>query len=223
MRVYQIVVFAVVTGTLIPVGLHYDVHHVWNVHQMGLAFFLWLNTIICFWEICLLLKIDLIEEEYARFQKEYEGRELHRVKDYCFTKVPFTQILAPCTWSQIWSSYALFDSSYANRRSYGFFIDIGNGFTAIVPSLLFLYGMTFHFMPARVLGFVGLLSCYQMWYGTLIYYVSYVKNKRHEGKLTLANSIVVALLNGPWFTFAVWGMWAAGRLIVDESYDVFLR
>ena len=135
MRIYQIVVLAVVTGTLIPVGLHYDVHHVWNIHQLGIAFFLWLNTIICFWEICLFLKIDLIEEEYARFLKEYEGRELHRVKDYFFTKVPFTKILAPATWSQIWSSYALFDSSYANRRSYGFFIDIGNGSTPMRPEL----------------------------------------------------------------------------------------
>ena len=76
---------------------------------------------------------------------------------------------------------------------------------------------------ARVLGFIGLLSCYQMWYGTLIYYVSYVKNKRHEGKLTLANGIVVALLNSPWFTFAVWGMWAAGHMIVSDSYALFLE
>ena len=223
MRVYQLVVLAVVLGTAIPVGLHYQAHHLWNVHQIGVGFFLWLNSIICFWEICLLLKIDRIEKEYAQFKLDYEGRELDRVRDYFFSKVPLSKALSPNSWSQVWSSYALFDSSYANRRSYGFFIDIGNGFSAIIPSLLFLYGMTFHFMPARILGFIGLLSCYQMWYGTLIYYVSYLRNKRSEGKLTLVNGVVVALLNSPWFTFSIWGMWAAIQMIIDQSYAIFLR
>jgi hypothetical protein len=62
-----------------------------------------------------------------------------------------------------------------------------------------------------------------MWYGTLIYYVSYLRNKRSEGKLTVVNGVVVALLNSPWFTFSIWGMWAAIQMIIDQSYAVFLR
>jgi hypothetical protein len=36
----------------------------------------------------------------------------------------------------------VFDPSYANRESFGFFIDVGNGFSTIIPTVLFLVGMT---------------------------------------------------------------------------------
>ena len=128
MRIYQVVVGAVVVGTVTPVLLHHHVYGVWNVHQMGLAFFLWLNTIIALWEICLFLRIDRIAADYARFKIEYVGRPLDRVKDFFFTPITFAQIFSPTTWSEIWSSYALFDDSYADRKSFGYWIDVGNGF-----------------------------------------------------------------------------------------------
>ena len=104
MRIYQVVVSAVVLGTVAPVLLHHQVHGVWNVHQMGLAFFLWLNTIIALWEICLFLRIDRIEADYTRFKAQYVGRPLDRVKDFFLTKITFAQIFSPTTWSEIWSS-----------------------------------------------------------------------------------------------------------------------
>ncbi|MBN8611191.1 MAG: hypothetical protein J0L92_11430 [Deltaproteobacteria bacterium] len=221
MRIYQVVVLAVVLGTLLPVWLHHEVHGVWNVHQMGLAFFLWLNTIIALWEICLWLRIDRIEADYARFVTQYAGRPLDRVIDFFNKKITLGQIVAPTTWSEIWSSYALFDPSYADRKSFGFWIDVGNGFSTSLVSLLYLYGATYEVLPARVLGIVGLLACYQMLYGTVIYFSSFVANGRHRGHTAGNLAIFVGLSNGIWIVFPGWAMWAAYQLIESNTYDVF--
>jgi hypothetical protein len=223
MRTYQVVLLAVVLGTGAPIYLHHVEHGVTNPHQMGLAFFLWLNAIIAFWEICLFFEIDRIEKQFARFREEYAGRELDRVKDFFGAKLPIGEIFAMKTWAEVWSTYAIFDRSYADRRSYGFFIDVGNGFTTLVPSLICAYGMTYHWLPPRVMGIVTLLLCYQMWYGTLVYFISFVKNGRHRGHSLGNIALFVGLSNGIWLIFPLWGIWAAIRLIYDDSYAVFLH
>jgi hypothetical protein len=222
MRVYQVVFAAVVLGTALPIALHHSVHGVVSPHQIALAFFLWLNTIIALWEICLFLRIGLIEEQHARFVTEYKGRELARVKDFFGARISPARIFSPSTWAEIWSSYSVFDPSYADRRSFGFFIDVGNGFSTLLPSVGCLYGMTFHVMPARAMGLVLLLACYQMLYGTIVYFGSFVMNRRYVGH-TLGNlALFVGLSNGIWMTFPAWGIWAAIRLIYEDSYAVFL-
>jgi hypothetical protein len=221
MRVYQIVLVALLVGTGVPIALHDQAHGGFDLDQMGLAFFLWLNAIIALWEIALFFRIDLIEAQYARFRVEYKGRELDRVKDFFGTKVPAGKIFSPTTWAEVWSSYALFDESYANRRSFGFFIDVGNGFSTLVPTLLCLYGMTYPILPARVLGIVLLILNYQMWYGTLVYFSSYVFNRRYAGHSPGNVALFVGLSNGLWFTFPLWAMYAAIVLIYTDSYAVF--
>jgi hypothetical protein len=221
MRVYQIVLLALAVGVGVPVALHHQVHGVVSPLQIGLAFFLWLNAIIAFWEICLFLRIDLIEQQHERFIVDYAGRELDRVKEFFTTKVPLGKIFSPTTWAELWSTYSVFDESYANRKSFGFFIDVGNGFSTAVPTLLFLYGMTFELMPARVLGIVGAILFYQMWYGTLVYFGSFLFNKRYVGHTPGNLAIFVGLSNGLWFTFPVVGLWASVRMILDDNYAVF--
>jgi hypothetical protein len=221
MRVYQIVIGAITLGTAGPILLHHQVRGVWNVHQAALAFFLWLNAIIALWEICLYLRIDLIEEQHQDFIVRYKGRELDRVIDFFSVKVPLSRIFSPAVWAELWSSYSVFDPSYADRKSFGFFIDIGNGFSTLVPTLLFLYGMTYEPIPARALGIVGLLVFYQMWYGTIVYLVSYVMNKRYEGHTQRNVLLFVGLSNGLWLTFPLWGIAVAIVMIATGSYDVF--
>lgn len=222
MRIYQVVCLAVGVGTAVPVYLHHETHGVWNPTQIGVAFFLWLNAIIALWEICLFLRIDLIEKQYEDFKVRYKGRELDRVKDYFGAPVALSKLLSPTTWAEIWSSYAVFDDSYANRKSFGFFIDVGNGFSTLIPTLVCLYGMTYHFLPARLLGIVLLILNYQMWYGTLVYFGSFVFNKRYVGHTPGNLALFVGLSNGLWFTFPVWAMWAAVKMIYSDSYAVFL-
>src|SRR5882724_538559 len=151
MPVYQIVSLAIALGTGLPVYLHQRVTGAFNVNEAALAFFLWLNVVVALWEICLYLRIDLIHEQHEDFIERYRGRELDRVKDFFATRVPLSRIFSPSVWAELWSSYSVFDPSYADKKSFGFFIDIGNGFSTLMPCLLFLYGMTYEPISARAL------------------------------------------------------------------------
>jgi hypothetical protein len=221
MRIYQIVSSAVVLGTAVPISLHWRATGAFNAHQAALAFFLWLNVIIALWEICLYLRIDLIHAQHVDFIQRYRGRELERVKEFFRTNVPLARMLSPSVWAELWSSYSVFDPSYADRKSFGFFIDIGNGFSTPLPCLLFLYGMTYEPISARALGIVGLLVFYQMWYGTVVYLTSYVMNKRYIGHSFGNVALFVGLSNGLWLTFPLWGIGAAVSMIVSNTYAIF--
>jgi hypothetical protein len=223
LRVWNVVLLAVIGGTAAPIALHRHLHGVFNLHQMALAFFTWLNAIIALWEICLFLRIDLVEEQHRRFVSEYRGRELDRVREFFAAPVPIRRLFSPTLWAELWSTYSIFDDSYADRKSFGFFVDIGNGFTTLVPSLLFLYGMTLEMVPGRVLGIVGLLLFYQTWYGTIVYFSSFVLNKRYRGHTPLNLALFVGMSNGLWLTFPLWGFYAALVMIQSDSYALFLR
>ena len=212
-----------VLGTAIPVALHYATHGVFNGHQIALAFFFWLNAIIAFWEVCLFLHIDRIHGQYLDLREVYRGRELARVFDFFGSRIPFSKVFSTLTWSEIWSSYALFDESYADKKSYGFFIDIGNGVTTLLPSLLFAYGMTFEVMPARMFGIIGLIFSYQMLYGTLLYFASFVLNQRYRGHSAFNLAIFVGFSNALWTVFPVWAICVSIWMIYNDSYAIFLR
>ena len=217
MRIWLIVLLAIVAGAGVPIALHAHRYGL-NVHEAGLAFFLWLNVIIAGWELCLLARIGAIEAAHPARVARFKGRELDAVRAFFATRVPLAKILSPDTWAELWATYALFDDSYADRRSFGFAIDVGNGVTTIVPALLYLYGMTFDLLPARWLGVVGLIACYQMWYGTLIYFFTYVFNRRWRGHTRGNVALFVGLSNGLWFTFPLWGMAVAIAMIDSNSF-----
>src|SRR5262245_58857740 len=143
MRVWSVIVIALVAGASVPIALHAHVGGGFNAGQAVLAVFLWLNAIVALWEICLFLRIDLIRAQHERFVVDYRGRPMDRVRDFFMTPVPAGRLFSPSLWAELWSSYSLFDESYADKRSFGFFVDTGNGFVTLVPSLFFLYGMTF--------------------------------------------------------------------------------
>ena len=144
------------------------------------------------------------------------------MKDFFFAPVSVAKIFSPTTWSEIWSSYALFDPAYADRKSFGFWIDTGNGISTSIVSLLCLYGMTLHELPPRVLGLVLLIACYQMFYGTIVYFSSFVFNRRYVGHTAANLAAFVGLSNGIWIVFPLWGIWAAIQLIYSDSYALFL-
>lgn len=220
--VWFAILVALSVGTVVPVVIHHQLNDVWNIHFIGCVFFLWLNVIIAFWEICLFLKIDLIDKEYKQYAIQYKGRELKRVADYMFTRIPLTRLLSPSVWAGVWSTYSIFDESYANKKSFGFFIDIGNGFSTLIPSALCIYAMTYSWLPPRAIGLVMLIINYQMWYGTLIYFTSYVVNRRWRGHSPLNVALFVGVTNGMWFTFPLWGIACALSMIYTDSYTMLL-
>jgi len=221
MRVYQLVFTTVVIGTLIPVALHHRMYGGYDADQIALSFFLWLNVIIALWEICLFLRIDQIEVQHRRYVAEYRGRELDRVKDFFGAKLPLAKVFSPAVWGDLWASYSVFDESYANRKSFGFFVDIGNGFSTLIPSLLGIYGMTYELLPARTMGVIMLLAHYQMWYGTLVYFSSFIFNKRYVGHTRFNLTVFVGISNALWLLFPLWGIYAALTMIYSNSYAIF--
>jgi hypothetical protein len=55
----------------------------------------------------------------------------------------------------------------------------------------------------------------------VIYFSSFVANRRHEGH-TLGNlAVFVGLSNGIWIFFPGWAIWAAIQLIDSNSYALF--
>lgn len=212
----------VVAGTLLFVGLHHRTHGVYNATQIALAFFLVVNILICFWEMALVFGRDRIRADYEATRETYRGRELRRVTEVFTRPIALSRVLSFEPWTMIWSSYSLFDEGYSDRRSFGYNIDVGNGFTMIIPSLLFALGMTFEIMPARVLGIVGVIIFWQMFYGTAVYYFQFFHCGRHRGHALRDLLLFVGFTNAIWLVFPLLGLYASIRLILDGSYALFV-
>ena len=120
-------------------------------------------------------------------------------------------------------SYSLYDPSYSNKESFGFFVDVGNGWTTIIPSFLYLICMISKepFVGARVMGIIGILKFYQEFYGTVLYFSSYILNKRYQGTGIIAVLSFVGLSNGLWFFIPMVGIWASVQMIDAGNYNVF--
>jgi hypothetical protein len=212
----------VLAGAVFHVWLHQRVHGVYNATQIGLASFLVINVLISWWEIALLVCPDEIRSDYEAIKQSYRGRGLVRIGEIFARPIPVLRVLSPCEWKAIWSSYSLFDPGYADRRSFGYNIDVANGLTTIIPSALFAFGMTFELMPARVLGIVGVIMFWQMFYGTTVYFFQFFHNGRHEGHSVRDLALFVGLTNLLWLVFPAWGVCASIQLILDGTYALFL-
>lgn len=221
LRVWMVVAAFVVAGATLPIALHITRYGV-NVGQIILVIFTWINVMIALWEISLNLRISLIERQHKQFVAEYRGRELDRVIDFFTAPLRLREIVQPSTWAQVWSSYSLFDPAYANRKSFGFWVDSGNGYVTLVPSLLFVYGLTFDIMPARTLGIMGLILFWMMFYGTVLYYAAYFFNKEYVGHTKRNLALFIGGTNSLWIFAPAWGLVASVILINTDSYG-FLR
>jgi len=112
------------------------------------------------------------------------------------------------------------DYSYANQESYGYFIDSGNGFTTLLPSILWLYGLSYNIMSPRIFGIIGLLMFYQEFYGTVIYMMSYLVNRRFKG-WKISNIITMVIIpNFIWFIFPALGLYISYNLVMENSYNL---
>lgn len=203
-----------VSGT--PILTHYVVHGSLNAWHATLSLFFAINTLICFWEISLGLEIEEIERRHRAGSQE-TALGLFR------TLASPRDLLSPRLWSRIWSVYARYDPSYADRRSYGFAIDVGNGWSTLVPGLLVQTGLTFAILPATVVGILGALMYYQKFYGTCLYFFSYFVNRRYAGQRLRDLIPMVGATNAIWLTFPLIGLYVCIRLILDSNFEIVWR
>lgn len=216
-------VLYVLASTGVPIYLHTREHGRANLVQGLLAFFLGLNSLICVWEMALGLHISHIKKEYTALQSKYGDDRLGAVMAFFYTPLSLSSLFSTKFWSKVWSTYSLYDPSYSNRESFGFFVDVSNGWTTILPSLLYLYAMTYSVtgFSARLLGCIGLVKFYVEFHGTCVYFLSFFFNQRHHNKSPLEVALFVGVSNGLWFLFPLLGIWASTNLIFSDKFDAF--
>lgn len=210
----------IIAGTSLHIWLHHRTHGIYNTTQIGLAFFLVVNVLIAWWEIALFVRQDQIRAEYDAIREPYRGREMAAVVQVFTRPIPLLSVFSFREWTRIWSTYSLFDPGYSDRRSFGYNIDVGNGFTTLVPAILFAFGMTFDLVPPRVLGIVGIIIFWQMFYGTAVYFFQFFNNDRHKGHSVRDVLLFVGVSNLSWLVFPLWGLCTSAQLILEGSYAV---
>jgi hypothetical protein len=130
-------------------------------------------------------------------------------------------------WVQMWSTYSLWDPSYQNDESFGFFVDVGNGWSTLLPCVV--WNATILHPSCMedysiVIGFIGTAVYWQILYGTIIYWLSYGWNRRYEGKPSVEVVLFVGLTNGIWFVFPGVALYASYTILATRSVgDVFGR
>lgn len=224
MKVYQFLVLFVVISTASPTILYYNYHSLISVAHVNLSFYLSLNTLICAWEIALGFYIGKIVEDHKQMSKKYGTNRLSCVVNLMMHQLTLGETFSMKFWSRIWSTYSLYDPSYSNRESFGFFVDVGNGWTTILPSLLFLYSITTRdtsLINATNIGLMGLVKFYQEFYGTCLYFLSFFMNRRYVGKSVFEVLLFVGFTNGIWFFYPLLGMFISVQMIKSNSFDVF--
>jgi len=208
-----------------------------------------LNVLIAFCEIALGKHIEFIREDYHNLLKEYrDERTGDPIKAeylagiaYLNTPLCLRDIYdGGKKWSRMWSTYSLWDPSYSNPESFGFFIDVGNGWSTILPCWLWNFAILFpqEFTPLPpssssslyqengnshsptpvvLLGFIGACTYWQILYGTIIYFISFVWNKRYKNKSFAEVLGFVGFANGIWFFFPIACLWASYKLLLDRD------
>lgn len=219
--IWSVVAGWTVAGTGVPVLLGLATGRTPSAHLVATAFFFAVNAMIALWELALLRYAEEIREEYERSIEPARGRELAHIFSFFGRRVATGEIPTLRPWAGVWAAYALIDPAYADKRSYGFAIDIGNGVSTLLPSLLVPLAIVFEWLPAPVLGIVVVLFSWQMFYGTVLYFVSFVINRRYEGHRLLDVAVFVGLSNLTWTAFPLWtgglGVW----MILSGGYGAF--
>lgn len=189
----------------------------------GLIFFNCLNCFIAICEICLGRHISFIQNDFAALRKKYAiGQEWDGTIRLLNMPLTIGDAFNGLTWARMWSTYALFDPSYQNPESFGFFIDVGNGWTTIPPCLLLHYAILRPDASSPLLvGCVTIASYWQMLYGTLIYFTSFLFNRRYEGRPLVSLLLFVITINAVWIIFPAMAIYAAVCILRDGTFDVF--
>ncbi|MXZ60178.1 MAG: hypothetical protein F4228_07375 [Acidobacteria bacterium] len=210
----------VATLTLLGIGARYQVHGDLNALHALLSLFLSLNLLIAYWEIALFLRRDLVETRTAYWREWSERTGGNPAAEFLRTKVPLVRLLSPALWADVWATYAQYDSSYADRRTFGFNVDIVNGFLTPVPTLIVYAAHTLQVLPAVLTGIVGVILFWQVMYGASVYLVSFFVAGRHAGISRRELYTWIVAPNSPWMAGGLLGVYVSIRLITDGDYSV---
>lgn len=212
-----VVLGSVIPSILWPCYLHTTEHKdSVNIVALSLIGFLVVNLLICLWELCLCYRFDVIQKVYQKRLKE--GQLNTRI--FLFRHHPWSDAFSPSMWAHIWIDYCRWDPSYADGTTLGFCIDVGNGHTTILPSLFILCSIISPICGPRVTGIVGVITFYQIFYGTCLYFFQFTFNGRYK-KCDAVGITIVVIANLIWIVFPYLGFKDCCSLIMDDSFAVW--
>lgn len=202
------------------IGTRYYIHGDLNLIHSVLSLFASVNLLICYWEACLFFRRDYIEARTEYWRRRWRETGRKPIGDFLVTRVALTQVLSPTLWADVWATYSQYDGSYADRRTFGYNVDIANGFVTPVPTLILYAAYTVDFLPALFVGIIGVMLFWQLTYMTSVYFVSFFVAKRHTRISPRELYIYIFAFNSPWVLCALLGLYVSIRLIVDGDYTV---
>ncbi len=131
-------------------------------------------------------------------------------------------LLSPSFWVYIWVDYTTWDPQYADIGSYGYVIDVGNGHSTLLPSILLLWWTLQPEPSARpeIVAFLGIIIYWQTLYGTLLYMYSYVMKGRYQASSFSHIVCCVCIPNSIWIVFPILGLWNSWLLLDKGSHCV---
>ena len=210
----------VATLTVVGIGARHQAYGDLNALHSVLSLFLSINLLICYWEICLFLRRDLVEMRTAHWREWRKRTGRTPAIEFLRARVPLVRMLSPTVWADVWAAYAQYDSSYADRRTFGFNVDVVNGFLTPVPTLIVYVACTFQVLPAVLTGVVGVILFWQVMYGASVYLVSFFVAGRQERISRRELYTWILAPNSPWMAGGLLGVYVSVRLITDGDYRV---
>ena len=168
-RTLAALVIAALAGA--GMGTGYLAHGHLNAWYCPLSFFFSINMVICYWEACLIPAVRRHRKARRLLARASTGRSA--AAEFLATRVPLRHCVSPTLWADICGTYALYDGSYADGRTYGFNADVVNGFFTGVPTLVLHTSLTIAFLPAVFAGILGVMLFWQWTDMTAVYNVSF--------------------------------------------------
>jgi len=207
---------------------HTQLNGVFSLWHCSITLFNAINMLICVWEIILYHYAGWIHERYEKHLKPKYGQNLPP-GIVLLDSAPLSKALTMKHWAQIWATYALIDPAYADGSTFQFWIDVGNGHSFLIPSLLFSFVITFDQDPSSIFCWndtvsprtQGLIVCvfqYVMMQGTILYFASYIYSKKWVGVST-AGKLFVIVANGIWLVFPTICIMAAYQAVHHNSWQ----
>lgn len=145
---------------------------------------------------------------------------------FLFEDITLKQALSLSYWKVVFAQYASLDPSYVDHASWGFWINCGNGFTMLVPSIALSIAVTgFPHIPAiaalspRTIGILTVVMNYQMFYGTVVYFANF-RYQGHDVGVSTATNAIVVLANAIWLIGPLAWMYHGVRFIHTDSLAI---
>ena len=209
-------------GLLAVPGLvaSYWLHGALNAFYCLFCLFFSINLVISYWEMCLYFRRDEIESRAKYWRARQIETDRTPAVEFLISNVPLRRALSPTVWADVWATYSMFDSAYADRNTYGFNIDIANGFTTPATTVFLYAAYTSGEVPAIATGIVGAMLFWQWTYASTLYLVSFFVGGKQRRVTTREFYVYIFGPNAIWILIPIVGLYVSIRLILDGDYSV---